>query len=143
MTFLPDLAMSDLALPVDTLLVSGGGAPTSATSPEIAHWLRGAAPQARRFSSICTGAFALAAAGLTDGRRVTTHWRFADELARANPGTTVDADPIYVRDGNLYTSGGIAARIDLGLGLIEEDFGRAFAREAARHSGGRFGHGCR
>ena len=132
-TFLPTQALRDLALPVDTLLVAGGGAPDGALTPEIGAWLREAAPQTRRFGSICTGAFALGAAGLIDGRRVTTHWLFADRLARENPGATVDADPIYVRDGNLYTSGGIAAGIDLALALVEEDFGRAFALEAARH----------
>lgn len=133
MTFLPGLAMADLGLPVDTLLVAGGGVPENAMTPEISRWLRAAAPQACRFGSICTGTFALGAAGLIDGRRVTTHWLFADALAKSSPGATIDAGPIYIRDGNLYTSGGIAAGIDLALALVEEDFGRAFALEAARH----------
>jgi transcriptional regulator GlxA family with amidase domain len=131
--FLPGSAMSDLALPVDTLLVSGGGGPEAGTRPDILDFLRRAAPQARRFGSICTGAFALGAAGLIDDKRVATHWDFCGELARRHPATQVDCDSIFVRDGNLYSSAGISAGIDLALGLLEEDHGRDFALKVARY----------
>ena len=130
--FLPGCAMAALPLPVDTLLVSGGGGPESGTQPDILAWLRHAAPQARRFGSICTGAFALGAAGLLEGKRVTTHWAFGAELARRHPGAIVDTDPIFVRDRALYSSAGISAGIDLALALVEEDLGRDLALAIAR-----------
>ena len=132
LSLLPASAMAALPLPVDTLLVSGGGAPDSGTQPEILDWLRQAAPRARRFGSICTGAFALGAAGLLDGKRVATHWAFGAELARRHPAARVEVDPIFVRDGNLYSSAGITAGIDLALALLEEDHGRDFALKVAR-----------
>ncbi len=131
--FMPACAMTELPLPVDTLLVSGGGSPDSGMQPEILDWLRKVAPQARRVGSICTGAFSLGAAGLLDGKRATTHWAFGAELARRCPATEVDIDPIFVRDGNLYTSAGISAGIDLALALVEEDHGRDFALSIARY----------
>lgn len=131
-TFLPDLAMDDLELPVDTLLVSGGGGASAGTTEPIGRWLREAAPQARRFGSICTGAFALGAARLIDGKHVTTHWAFAGQLAQVAPTAKIDADAIYIRDGNLYTSAGITSGIDLALALVEEDHGRDLALMAAR-----------
>ena len=130
--FLPGCAMTALPLPVDTRLVSGGGGPESGTQPDILAWLRHAAPQARRFGSICTGAFALGAAGLLEGKRVTTHWAFGAELARRHPGAIVDTDPIFVRDRALYSSAGISAGIDLALALVEEDLGRDLALAIAR-----------
>jgi transcriptional regulator GlxA family with amidase domain len=131
--FMPSCAMADLPLPVDTLLVSGGGGPDSGTQPAILAWLRRSAPMARRFGSICTGAFALGAAGLLDGKRVTTHWDFAAELARRCPTAAVEMDPIFIRDGDLYSSAGISAGIDLALALVEEDHGRDFALSIARY----------
>lgn len=131
--FLPSCAMTALALPVDTLLVSGGGGPNAGCEPAVLDWLRQATPQTRRFGSICTGAFALGAAGLISGKRVATHWAFSTELARRNPTAIVDVDPIFVRDGNLYTSAGISAGIDLALALVEDDHGRDFALAIARY----------
>jgi transcriptional regulator GlxA family with amidase domain len=131
--FMPTCAMADLPLPVDTLLVSGGGGPDSGTQPEILAWLRQSTPRARRFGSICTGAFALGAAGLLDGKRVTTHWDFGSELARRCPTSIVATDPIFVRDGNLYSSAGISAGIDLALALVEEDHGIDLALSIARY----------
>jgi transcriptional regulator GlxA family with amidase domain len=131
--FNPTCAMSDLPLPVDTLLISGGGAPDAGTSPEILDWIREAAPKARRFGSICTGAFVLGAAGLLDGKRVTTHWAFTEELARRCPRSIVEVDPIFVRDGNVYSSAGISAGIDLALALVEDDHGRHLALTVAKY----------
>jgi transcriptional regulator GlxA family with amidase domain len=130
--FLPTFAMTDLALPVDTLLVAGGPKGAAGASPETLAWLRHATPQSRRFGSICTGAFVLGAAGLLDGKRVTTHWKFGPELARCCPAAEVDIDPIFIRDGNLYSSAGITAGIDLALAMIEEDHGRDLALAVAR-----------
>ncbi|MDE2007815.1 MAG: helix-turn-helix domain-containing protein [Rhodospirillales bacterium] len=131
--FLPGCAMADYPLPVDTLLVSGGGGPDAGTGADILDWLRHAARQSRRFGSICTGAFVLGAAGLLDGKRVTTHWAFGDELARRCPAAAVDIDQIFIRDGPLCSSAGISAGIDLALALVEEDHGRALALEIARY----------
>jgi transcriptional regulator GlxA family with amidase domain len=116
--FIPTCAMSMLPLPVDTLLVSGGSGSQSMTRPDILEWLRCNRSKARRFGSICTGAFALGAAGLLDGKRATTHWNQGAELARRHPAAIVDIDAIFIRDGDLYTSAGISAGIDLALCLI-------------------------
>src|SRR5882672_456971 len=132
-SFLPACAMEALALPVDTLLVSGGGGPEGGVTPAILDWLRHAAPHARRVGSVCTGAFALGAAGLIGNRRVATHWAFGTELAQRNPAAHVEIDPIFIRDGNLYSSAGISAGIDLALALLEEDHGRDLALDVARY----------
>jgi transcriptional regulator GlxA family with amidase domain len=131
--FLPACAMTDLAGPIDTLLVGGGAGPHVVHAPEIFDWLKRTAPRARRFGSICTGAFLLGTAGLLDGKRVTTHWELGGELARRNPATQVEIDAIFVRDGKLCTSAGISAGIDLALALLEEDHGRALALKVARY----------
>ncbi len=132
-TFQPFCAMTALPMPIDTLLVSGGGGPDAATAPAILDWLRRTTPTTRRFGSICTGAFALGAAGLIDGKRVTTHWAFVSELARRNPAARVEADPIFIRDGNLWSSAGSSAGIDLALALLEDDHGRHFALKVANY----------
>jgi len=131
--FLPSCAMTELALPVDTLMVAGGGKPRSWITPEMIAWLRTAAMQARRFGSICTGAFLLGAAGLLDGRRVTTHWASCADLARFHPTASVEVDPIFIREGRFFSSAGITAGIDLALSLVEEDHGRDFALNIARY----------
>lgn len=116
---------------MDTLLVAG--APMVDEIPEeLVSWIRRIAPQTRRVGSICTGAFALARAGLLDGRRATTHWQMAELLQRRFPHIRVDADSIYIKDGPVYTSAGITAGIDLALALVEEDFGRVLALNVAR-----------
>ncbi|HEU4976189.1 MAG TPA: DJ-1/PfpI family protein [Baekduia sp.] len=125
--------LPDPAAPADTILAAGGaGMRRLGPDDEAVRWLRAAAPHARRVASVCTGAFALAAAGLLDGRRATTHWAHCRELAAAHPAVDVDADPIYVRDGDVWTSAGVTAGMDLALALVEEDLGRAVALEAAR-----------
>lgn len=119
--------------PIDTLIVAGGqGAEEAAKDRAMLRWLRRMAPRVRRLGSICTGAFVLAAAGLLDGRRVTTHWRYCQRLAAAYPRVKVDPEPIFVRDGSVYTSAGVTAGMDLALALVEADFGRAAALWIAR-----------
>ena len=119
--------------PIDTLLIAGGaGASEMRYERGFLDWLRFASNNARRFGSVCTGALALADAGLLDGRRATTHWNWCRQLARDYPRVTVDPNPIYVRDGNCYTSAGVTAGIDLSLALVEDDLGRAVALQVAR-----------
>jgi transcriptional regulator GlxA family with amidase domain len=118
---------------LDTLLVAGGeGARRLRDGDAAITWLRTTAPRARRVASVCTGAFALATAGLLDGRRATTHWAWCASLAREHRGVEVDADPIYVRDGDVWTSAGVTAGMDLALALVEDDLGHEIALEAAR-----------
>jgi transcriptional regulator GlxA family with amidase domain len=117
----------------DTLLVAGGDAyPSAAVDRELVDATRALADGAGRVGSICTGAFILAAAGLLDGRRATTHWKVAHTLAARYPTTHVEPDSIYVRDGNTYTSAGVSAGIDLALALVEDDHGADLTREVAR-----------
>ncbi len=117
--------------PDSVLVISGVGARTM-RDPALAAWLRRAAATARRLGSVCVGAFLLADAGLLDGRRATAHWRYARELADRYPRVAVDPRPTWVRDGNIYTSAGISAGIDLALAWVEEDFGAAAAMKVAR-----------
>ena len=118
---------------IDSLLVVGGRG-TRKTEPhmELLAWLREAAATARRVTSVCTGAFLLAAAGLLDGRNATTHWRYAASLARQYPSIRVEPDRIFVRDGDVWTSAGITAGIDLALALIAEDLGEPIAKRTAQ-----------
>lgn len=119
--------------PIDTLVVAGGlGTRAAASDVELIEWIRAAAGRSRRVASVCTGAFLLAEAGLLDGRRATTHWEACDALRRLNPTIEVESDPIFVRDGNVYTSAGVTAGIDLALALTEEDLGRSAAVDVAR-----------
>jgi transcriptional regulator GlxA family with amidase domain len=119
--------------PIDTILVAGCMGPRELHyEPGFLEWLKGQSTRARRFGSICTGAFVLAKAGLLDGRRATTHWNWAGELAHDHPRVTVDPDPIYIRDGSCYTSAGVTAGIDLCLSLVEQDLGRPLALRIAQ-----------
>ena len=129
----PNCTLAALEGPVDTLLIAGGYGYVAASRDQVlTDWLREAAPRARRHGSICTGAFLLAASGLLDGKRATTHWALAPSFARDFPASTLEVDSIFVRDGQTYTSAGISAGIDLALALIEEDHGRTFALRVAR-----------
>jgi transcriptional regulator GlxA family with amidase domain len=117
---------------VDTLLVAG--APNAAEmrlDAAIVEWLRQTALAARRYGSVCSGAFFLAATGLLDGCRVTTHWAVAERLARRYPAIAVDEDAIHTRDGRLRTAAGVTAGLDLALALVEEDLGREIAMRVA------------
>ncbi|GAA3155456.1 GlxA family transcriptional regulator [Planomonospora alba] len=119
---------------VDTLVVAGGtGVYAARRDPRLTGWIAAAARGARRVASVCTGAFLLAEAGLLDGRRVTTHWARAGRLAREYPAVTVQPDPIFIRDGHLWSSAGVTAGMDLALALVEEDQGQKAALEVARH----------
>jgi transcriptional regulator GlxA family with amidase domain len=123
----------NIAENLDTLIVAGGPfAPQLSENSSLVEWVRSKAPRARRVASICTGAFILAAADLLHRRRVTTHWMYSDQLAREHPSIYVDSSLLFARDGNIYTSGGITAGIDLALALIEEDLGPEIAISAAR-----------
>jgi len=125
--------LRDLTGSIDTLLIAGGpGAESGVYDSDLVAWIAKSAKRARRVASICTGAFLLAAAGVLDGKQAVTHWSFCDRLAREFPSVTVKPDPIFLRDGNVYTSAGITAGIDLSLSLIEEDHGHKTALEVAR-----------
>ncbi len=119
---------------LDTLLVAGGeGAEAAAENPVLVDWVRQRATKARRVASVCTGAFLLAAAGVLDGRRAATHWMYCAKLAQRFPSIRVETDPIFVRDGPVWTSAGVTAGIDLALALVEEDLGRTVALAVARY----------
>lgn len=118
---------------VDTLLVPGGdGAEELQCDHAFLRWLQVMSHRVRRIGSICTGTYLLAAAGILDGRRAVTHWKYCANLARKFPKVKVESDPIFVKDGNVYTSAGITAGIDLALSMIEEDHGYRRALEIAR-----------
>ncbi len=117
---------------LDTLIVIGGPIDPLLSVGTLSRIVE-ASSRCRRVASVCTGAFTLAAAGLLDGRRATTHWRYAARLQREYPSIRVEADRIFCRDGNVWTSAGITAGIDLALALIEEDLGFAIAKGVAQH----------
>jgi transcriptional regulator GlxA family with amidase domain len=129
-----DVSMAEVdCSDLDTLLVAGGrGRNVAVEDGQLISALRRIAEHARRTGSVCGGAFLLAAAGLLDGRRVTTHWAACEHLAQRYPGLTVEPDRIFVRDGDIITSAGVTAGIDLALALVEEDYGTEVARAVAR-----------
>ena len=128
-----DAAIGSVRGAVDTLLVAGGdGVAAAVGDPQLVAGVRRLSLRARRVTSVCSGAFVLAEAGLLDGRRATTHWMVCDTLARLYPKVTVDPDPIFVQDGNVFTSAGVTAGMDLALALVEADLGRDLALAVAR-----------
>ncbi|WP_431652335.1 GlxA family transcriptional regulator [Nocardiopsis sp. PBL] len=136
---LPDATFDDVAgRRIDTLLVPGsveageGPGVRAIAAPEVVEQVRRLAPRARRIASVCVGAHLLAAAGLLDGRRATTHWSTARQLAAEHPEVEVDAEPIFIRDGDIWTGAGLSACIDLSLALVADDFGREPALRVAR-----------
>lgn len=130
--FVPDAGMREATQPCDTLIVVGPYGLPDRPSDDVSRWLQEQARQARRYGSTCTGAFLLAHAGLLSGRRVTTHWQYAKRFAGMYPDIDVEADRIFVRDGRVFSSAGVAAAIDLTFSLIEEDHGSALALWVAR-----------
>ncbi|MFE3205274.1 GlxA family transcriptional regulator [Embleya sp. NPDC059237] len=134
---LADVAFADVGAAVDTLLVPGAVAmgpdgPVALVDDAVVAWVAATAPHARRVASVCVGAHVLAAAGLLDGRRATTHWSTAAQLAADHPEVRVDADPIFVRSGRIWTGAGISACMDLALALVAEDHGEDLALAVAR-----------
>jgi transcriptional regulator GlxA family with amidase domain len=131
---LPDLAIGEVRGSIDTLVVGGGDGVTAALEDRVlVRSVARLARRARRVTSVCSGAFLLAEAGLLDGRRATTHWSRCDELAARYPNVTVDPEPIFTQDGDTYTSAGVTAGMDLALALVADDLGRHAALTIARH----------
>lgn len=132
-TIVPDGDLASARGRIDILMVVGGeGTPGAMTDARLLAWLRRASKRSGRVTSVCSGAFVLAEAGLLDGRRATTHWSVCDTLARRYSTIEVDPDSIYVRDGDVWTSAGVTAGMDLALALVEEDLGRDVALSIAR-----------
>ncbi|MDQ1446152.1 MAG: hypothetical protein QOI20_2616 [Acidimicrobiaceae bacterium] len=133
LVLMPDMAVSQFRHAVDTLVVAGGaGTPGALRDPRLLIGVARLARRARRVTSVCSGAFLLAEVGLLDGRTATTHWSACDALAARYPAVRVDRDPIYTRDGNVWTSAGVTAGMDLALALVDEDLGRDAALAIAR-----------
>jgi transcriptional regulator GlxA family with amidase domain len=133
LTIVPHGSFADTPARPDTLILAGGyGSHAVSKDSATLEWIVATAQQARRTASVCTGAFLLAAAGLLDGRRATTHWAAATELASRYPSVRVDPEPIFLRDGPIWTSAGVTAGMDLALALVEEDLDRDAALAIAR-----------
>jgi transcriptional regulator GlxA family with amidase domain len=129
----PDCALSRVLGPIDTLIVIGGlGTRTAFGSSALVGWIGRVARRSRRVVSVCSGTYLLAAAGLLDGKRATTHWAECARLAQLFPAVTVESDPIFVHDGSVWTSAGVTAGMDLALRLVEDDLGAETARAVAR-----------
>ncbi|MBD8738862.1 GlxA family transcriptional regulator [Pseudomonas fluorescens] len=127
-----DLLLDQAQDAYDLLLVPGGPGAYNECHPALLPWLKAAAPRARRFGSICTGAFVLGHAGLLDNHRVTTHWHYTERLIKAFPKAIVETDRIYLQDGRLITSGGVTAGIDLALSVVAQDHGKQVAVDVAK-----------
>ena len=126
--------INDIDFPIDTLLVAG----TTLTvldeiNPGLYEYLQSLTTHAKRIGSVCVGAFVLAKAGLLNGKQVTTHWKYADLLQQTYPDLKVNVNPFFIRDQQIYTSGGVSSGMDLALALLEEDFGKPLASEVAKH----------
>jgi transcriptional regulator GlxA family with amidase domain len=132
LSFLAQCRLKDLNGPIDSVLLVCGVGARFLKDPTLSRWLRESSPSFRRLGGVCVSAFLLAEAGVLNGRRATSHWKFGRELAKRYPQVKVESDPIWVRDGNIYTSAGISAGIDLALAWVEEDCGSALAHEVAR-----------
>jgi transcriptional regulator GlxA family with amidase domain len=132
LTFLANKRFQEVKGEFDSVLLVCGLATRMARDFALFAWLRDAASTVRRLGAVCVGAFLLAEAGLLDGRKATAHWKFGQELAKRYPRVKVESDQLWVKDGNIYTSAGISAGIDLALAWVEEDCGSALAHEVAR-----------
>lgn len=136
---LPDVTFASVAdRAIDTLIVPGAVAlgpdreVRAVTDPAVVEWVRRLAPRTRRVASVCVGAHVLADAGLLSGRRATTHWTTSAQLAKEHPDVLVDADPIFIRDGDVWTGAGLTACLDLSLALVADDLGQELALRVAR-----------
>ena len=132
LTFIAHRHFSKVADACDSVLLVCGLGTRSVRDAALSAWLKKMAGKTRRLGAVCVGSFLLAEAGLLNGRRATTHWRFGRELASRYPQVRVEHEPLWVKDGNIYTSAGISAGIDLTLAWVEEDCGAGLAHEAAR-----------
>ena len=132
LTFMARQHFSRAEAGCDSVLLVCGHGSRSVRDAALSAWLKKKAVEARRLGAVCVGAFLLAEAGLLNGRRATAHWKFGRELAARYPGVRVEHDPLWVKDGNIYTSAGFSAGIDLALAWVEEDCGAGLAHEAAR-----------
>lgn len=137
---LPDVTFAEVARQrIDTLVVPGAvkvdaqRRVRATVDPMVVEWVRRLAPRTRRVASVCVGAHVLAHAGLLDGKRATTHWSTASQLAAEHPAVEVDADPIFIHEGNVWTGAGLTACLDLTLALVAEDFGQECALRVARN----------
>jgi transcriptional regulator GlxA family with amidase domain len=129
----PSKRLAEVGLPVDTVIVAGGpGVGTAERDERLVAWITRAAERSRRVASVCSGTSLLAAAGLLDGRRATSHWAGCADLARRFPAVDVDPDPIFLRDGHIWTAAGASAGIDMALAMVEQDLGRRVALAVAR-----------
>lgn len=132
---LPDVACADMSTETDTLLICGGmgdALDNARANRALVQWLRSAAAQVRRVASVCSGALLLAEAGVLDGRQATTHWSDVRELRERYPQVRVQEDAIYTRDGEVWTSAGITAGMDLALAMVADDHGQALALKVAK-----------
>jgi transcriptional regulator GlxA family with amidase domain len=132
LTFVAKHHFSKVEGACDSVLLACGLKSRSVRDPALSAWLKNVASGVRRLGAVCVGAFLIAEAGLLNGRTATTHWRFGQEMASRFPRVRVQHDPLWVKDGNIYTSAGISAGIDLALAWVEEDCGAGLAHEAAR-----------
>jgi len=132
LTFLAGARLQDVKGSFDSALLVCGVQSRHTLDSGLSRWLRRSASKARRLGAVCVGAFLLAQAGLLDGKRATAHWKFGRELAAKFPNIRVETEPLWVKDGNIYTSAGISAGVDLALAWVEEDCGCALAHQAAR-----------
>jgi transcriptional regulator GlxA family with amidase domain len=130
--FLAQQRIQEVKGSIDSVLLVCGVGTRLLRDRELSQWLKTIAPTVRRLGGVCVGSFLLAEAGLLNGKKATSHWRFGKELAQRYPQVQVESEPIWVRDGNIYTSAGISAGIDLALAWVEEDCGSALAHEVAR-----------
>jgi transcriptional regulator GlxA family with amidase domain len=128
------VSVTDLSSKIETLIIAGASSAAAMESlpPAFYNWLTAIFPYVRRVVSICTGAFVLAKAGILDHKTATTHYEFCPQLKSSYPHIKVDTNPFFIRDGKVYTSGGVSSGINLSLALIEEDFGRDIALKVAR-----------
>jgi transcriptional regulator GlxA family with amidase domain len=132
LTFVARHRLDEVERAGDSVLLVCGLGSRFARDARLSAWLKKQSGEVRRIGAVCVGAFLLAEAGLLQGRRATAHWKFGRELAARYPGVRVEHEPLWVKDGNIYTSAGFSAGIDLALAWVEEDCGAALAHEAAR-----------
>jgi transcriptional regulator GlxA family with amidase domain len=132
LSFLAQSRLQDVKGKIDSVLLVCGVGTRLVRDPALSAWMRNISPAVRRLGAVCVGSFLFAEAGLLNGKRATTHWKFSRELANRYPKVRVESDPIWVKDGNIYTSAGISAGIDLALAWVEEDCGGAVAQALAR-----------